>query len=64
MRIFQVFKNKQWIDIKIDDLKDGDIIRIFDDNERYINEIDNSNTWKVKGACYTNKDGIKTVKIY
>ena len=50
-----------WDYIEFEKLKDGDIFRIFDDGERYVNKADGNNVWIAVGEPYLNGDGIWTI---
>ena len=47
--------------IEFEKLKDGDIFRIFDDGERYVNKDDGNNVWIAVEEPYLNGDGIWTI---
>lgn len=62
IRTCQLFKNKEWIDIKFKDLKQGDIFRLFDDG---IPVIDNDGFTNLgaKSDAYLNDEGKYQVDI-
>ena len=62
MRKVEVFNEShyKWVEIDFESLKDRDIFRIRDNEERHIDE-DGNNIWIAKGIPYLNKDNILTV---
>lgn len=60
MRIIEKFnkETKVWEEIEFPALVNGDIFRIIDDGERYINKADGNNVWIATGDPYLNKDEI------
>ncbi len=64
-RKFKVFNdNKEWVETNIEDMKDGDIFKIFDNGELYTNPKNNQSEWIAKGEWFTNENGIKTINTY
>jgi hypothetical protein len=63
MRMIEKYNKKtnHWDYIEFEKLKDGDIFRIFDDGERYVNKDDGNNVWIAVGEPYLNGDGIWTI---
>lgn len=55
-------QTKEWKEVEFSNLCDGDIFRIFDNGERYINKLDGNNVWIAIGAPYINDAGILTIK--
>ena len=64
MRIVEIFdeQTKLWREVEFSQLCEGDIFRIFDDDGRYINQVDGNNVCIAMGSPYINNDGILTVK--
>ena len=54
-------ETKNWDCVEFQELKDGDVFRLFDNEERYINKADGNNVWIAKGIPYLNNDNIWTV---
>ena len=50
-----------WMDIAFEDLRQDDIFRIFDDNERYNDSFTGNNVWIAISKPYLNDEGIFTV---
>ena len=48
----------KWMETKFSNLTNGDIFRIFDLGERYVNTKDGNNVWIAKGDPFLNKDNI------
>lgn len=63
MRLIERFNKEinKWEEIEFKNLIPGDIFRIFDNGERYINKTDGNNVWITKGKPYLNEDEIWTV---
>lgn len=63
-RIVEIFscENKEWEKKDFIDLKSGDIFRISDGNERYVNSNTGDNIWIATGEPYENHDGVLTVE--
>jgi len=47
-----------WDEAEFKNLIIGDIFRLFDDEERYVNNIDGNNVWIAKCEPYIDNDGI------
>lgn len=47
-----------WEEIEFHNLIIGDVFRIFDNNERYINKTDGNNVWIATGEPYLNAENI------
>lgn len=64
MRIIEKFNRaiNIWEEIKFEKLIDGDIFRIFDNGERYVNKSDGNNVWVAIGEPYLNEDNVWTIK--
>jgi hypothetical protein len=50
-----------WDEVEFKNLTIGDIFRLFDGEERYVNKADGNNVWIAKGKPYINKDGVWTI---
>jgi hypothetical protein len=63
VRTIEIFNkyNGKWEDIDFQHLVNGDIFRIFDGGERYINKEDGNNIWIATGNPYLNEDKIWTI---
>jgi len=55
-------ETSSWEDVSFENLVDKDIFRIFDLNERYVNQNDGNNVWIAIGNPYLNDDGIYSIK--
>ena len=64
LRVIEIFdeQTKLWREVEFFELCVGDIFRIFDDGERYVNRFDGNNVWMAVGSPYKNNDGIWTIK--
>ncbi len=60
MRVVERFNRETglWEEIEFKKLVIGDIFRLFDDGERYVNKADGNNVWIATGIPYLNKDNI------
>jgi hypothetical protein len=63
-RTIRVFlrNSGNWSKCEFEDLKDGDIFKIYDGEERYSNPETGDNVWIAVGEPYRNEDGIWTIK--
>jgi len=50
-----------WESIDFQHLIEGDIFRIFDGEERYVNKADGNNVWIAKGKPYLNIGEVWTI---
>lgn len=52
-----------WEEVKFGNLSKGDVFRIFDDCERYVNTSDGNNVWIAISEPYINldNDGVLTI---
>lgn len=50
-----------WEEIEFHNLITGDVFRIFDNGERYINKEDGNNVWITTGEPYLNTENIWTI---
>ncbi len=63
MRIIEMYNKETgyWDQVEFEKLNEGDIFRIFDDGERYINKTDGNNVWIATGVPYLNENNIWTI---
>lgn len=63
MRIIEKFNRTtdQWEVIDFGNLDEGDIFRIYDNGERYINTADGNNVWISTSKPYLTEDCIFTI---
>lgn len=54
-------EKKKWVQIDFLNLKDGDIFKIMDGKERYINEETGDSVWIAKGEVYINLFGLPSI---
>lgn len=53
--------NGKWESISFQYLVEGDIFRIFDDNERYVNKTDGNNIWIALDDPYLDDNKVWTI---
>ena len=49
---------KEWESIEFKTLIKGDVFRLFDDGERYVNEKDGNNVWIATGSPFICNEGV------
>jgi hypothetical protein len=64
-RIVEVydFEREEWLEVPFEDIQHGDLFRLFDGEDRYVNSNNDSNAWVVSGSPYINTNGIEECKI-
>ncbi len=60
-RVFEVFKDNNWVEVSISDLKKGEEFRIFDAGIRYKDHL-GDDTWICNGPNLLTNDGIRYVR--
>jgi len=50
-----------WDEVEFKNLTIGDIFRLFDGEERYVNKADGNNVWIAKGKPYLNIGEVWTI---
>jgi hypothetical protein len=53
--------NGNWESLEFQELVDGDIFRIFDNEQRYVNQADGNNVWIATSNPYLNESKIWTI---
>lgn len=62
MRTCQIFKNEEWIDINFEELKKGDIFRLFDDGIP-VKDLDGFTNFTAQSDAYQNDEDIYQVDV-
>ena len=60
MRTIEKFdeNSNKWVKISFEILMEGDIFRLFDNGERYVNKADGNNVWIATSLPYINEEGV------
>jgi hypothetical protein len=53
----------QWVQVRMLELKDGDVFRLFEPNGEPVVDGKDVSEWQVEGDAYVNDMGIATVKV-
>ena len=64
MRVTEVFRNNEWIEIDFSELEINENVRYFDDNGKKVFDAKGRCVWITASIPYLTEDGILAISVY